>query len=798
MVLSKVIISRIEDALKKNPQGMNVVQIARETKINRNTVGRYLENLLVSGDVEMRRFGMEKIYRLAQRVPLSNLLSISSALVVQMDSNLRIIHANEPFLELIGSDSKNLLGKNIEFTPVALVFDELFEGFIENIKEGVAGKAWKGEFVLGTKDIDLFCRIEPTVFDYGRMGVTVILEDITARKKAEYALQESESTTRALINAPSDSVIVLDTRGIILALNEIAASRFGKQADELIGVLADDLLPQELAQMRRKLTIPVLEKRELVRYEDERDGKSYDTVTYPIVKETGEVERIVIISRDITERKRSERELRESEDRYRTLVEISPDAVFLHQDGKIIYANSAAIRLLGGSHPVNVVGKNVLDFIQPEFRDAVRKNIEKDLSGELSPLMELPMVRLDGTPVLVEGRGVKTIINGKPVIQVALTDITERKHAEELLRESEKRLRLILDSTDDMVIMQDPEGRYLYFNPAARYGISVEEMIGQTPYDFLDRMTADLLVERVKNVAKTGQRIRKDTPIEWKGQTLWFSDSLSPVKEAQGTITAVVTVSQNITERKHAEDALRESEEKYRNLVNRANDIICVVQDGIIKMSNARLAELWGGSAEEITGRSFADFIHPDALPDIMDNYNRRISGESFPSVYETIFQKKDGSRSFVELNAGIIRYEGRSADLLIIRDINDRKKSEEALIQSERRFRTLITALGDIAWETDAEARFVYVSPGVETTLGYQPDDLIGHTPFEFLRPETIQPNRSKFRTALENHEKFVLHTSTWIHKDGHEVILESNAIPKYDGNGSFSGFIGMDRKRL
>jgi PAS domain S-box-containing protein len=797
MVSSRVIISRIEDTLKKNPQGMNVIQIARETRINRNTVGRYLENLLVSGEVEMRRFGMEKIYGLAQRVPLSNLLSISSSLVVQMDSNLRIIYANEPFLELIGTDSKNLLGKNIEYTPVAMVFDEIFKGFIENIKEGVTGKEWTGEFVLGTKDIDLFCRIAPTVFNYGRKGVTVILEDITARKHAEDALRESEATTRALMNAPSDSVILIDTNGIILALNEIAASRLGKRADELVGVLADDLLPKELARTRRTLMIPVLEKKEMVRYEDERNGAWYDTVAYPIVRESGEVERVVIISRDITERKRSERELQESEDRYRTLVEISPDAVFLHQEGNIIYANPASIGLLGASHPDEIIGKNVLEFIQPEFRIAVRKNIEKDLSGEITLPMELPMFRIDGTPVLVEGRGVKTTIHGKPAIQVALTDITERKHREDELQESEKRLRLILDSTDDLVIMQDAEGRYLYFNPAARYGVSVEEMIGLTPHDFLDRMTADLLVERVKNVVKTGQRIRQETPIEWKGQTLWFSDSLSPVKDEQGTITAVVTVSQNITERKHAENALRESEEKYRNLVNRANDIICVVQDGIVKMRNARLAELWGGSDQEITGRSFADFIHPDALPDIMDKHNRRISGESFPSVYETIFQKKDGSRSVVELNAGIISYEGRPADLVIVRDINDRKKAEEALIRSERRFRTLITAIGDIAWETDAEARFVYVSQQVETTLGYRPDELIGHTPFEFLRHDTIQPNRIKFRTALENHEKFILHTSNWIHKDGHEVILESNAIPKFDGNGSFSGFIGMDRKR-
>ena len=151
MVLIKDITSKIKDILNKNPQGMTITQIAQKTRINRNTVGRYLENLLVSGQVEMHRFGMKKIYALSQRVALSSILSISSELVVQMDSSLRIIYANEPFLNLVGSDNNHLIGKNIEYTPVSMVFDELFEGFIENIKEGVLGKEWSGEFVLRYK-----------------------------------------------------------------------------------------------------------------------------------------------------------------------------------------------------------------------------------------------------------------------------------------------------------------------------------------------------------------------------------------------------------------------------------------------------------------------------------------------------------------------------------------------------------------------------------------------------------------------------------------------------------------------
>ena len=550
MVLKKEITFQIKDILKKNPQGMSITKIVNALGMNRNTAGRYLENLLVTGQVEMRRFGMAKIYMLSQRVPLSAVLSISSELVIQLDNNLRIIFTNEPFLDLIGAYEKDILGKNIEYTSVAIVFEDTFSFFLEKIREGLNGKEWSGEVALSVKDILFSCRIAPTVFEDGRKGVTVIFEDISSRKKAEQkveeserqfrllaensldmigrittdythsyvspayttslgylpeeiigkgweifihpedvhsmeaigkaltpqnssatfrvrakhkdghyiwiearvkaifdektrklseyyavtrditeskqaemALLESEATARALINAPTDSVILLDRRGIILALNDTAAGRFGRQGDEVVGTLVDVLLPEEVAQSRRSLIFEVLVTKKMVRFEDERDGKWYDTVAYPILSETGEVTRIAVIARDISDRKKAEDALRESEERYRQLVDISPDAVFIHKEGKIIFINPAALNLLGATHSAEIIGKKVLDFIQPEFRAAVMKNIEKDLGGEITPSMELHMLRVDGKSIIIEGRGVRTFIDGKPAIQVALREL---------------------------------------------------------------------------------------------------------------------------------------------------------------------------------------------------------------------------------------------------------------------------------------------------------------------------------------------------------------------------------------
>ena len=212
MDIQKIICNQIEDLLQKNPQGLNITGICRAVHIPRNTAIQHLEHLLQSGRLEVRRLGRSRIYMLPRRVPLSPVLSISSDSVILLDYFLRIIFANEPFLNLVGTNSKKLVGKNIENTPIAQVFDESFAQFIEKLNDGIAGKEWSGEIEISAKHIILFCRIVPIVFDDGGWGVSVILEDITERKLAERALRESEATARALINAPTDSVILVDAQ----------------------------------------------------------------------------------------------------------------------------------------------------------------------------------------------------------------------------------------------------------------------------------------------------------------------------------------------------------------------------------------------------------------------------------------------------------------------------------------------------------------------------------------------------------------------------------------------------------
>jgi PAS domain S-box-containing protein len=263
----------------------------------------------------------------------------------------------------------------------------------------------------------------------GRVSsVLGVSRDITDRKLAEQALQESESTARALLNAPTDTIILLDSRGVILDLNETAVLRLGRRREDLVGILSYTVLPTDLAQERMRRISEVMSTGKPIRFIDVHGATWFDNVVYPIPDNLGNVARLAVIARDITDQKNTEGALRESEERYRKLVEISPNAVLLHRDGKIIYANQALARILGAECADALIGRDIMDLIHTACRDVIRTNIAHDLAGMSTPFMELQMVRSDGTLITVQGQGVGISIDGKPAVLVAIRDVAQPPH----------------------------------------------------------------------------------------------------------------------------------------------------------------------------------------------------------------------------------------------------------------------------------------------------------------------------------------------------------------------------------
>ena len=261
--------------------------------------------------------------------------------------------------------------------------------------------------------------------------------------------------------------------------------------------------------------------------------------------------------------------------------------------------------------------------------------------------------------------------------------------AEEALRESDKFLRQIIDLVPHFVFAKDEESRFLLMNKAIAeaYGTTVEEGLGKTDTDFSATPEEarhfhedDLAVIR-EGKPKT---IPAEPITDSQGNVRFLHTTKIPFHFGPDRTPSILGVAVDITDLKRSEQKLQESEEKYRNFVERAHDGIAVIQDGIVRYLNPVLADFFGGPIEEIIGTDFTLYVHPDELRKLRDNYMRRMEGLPVPSTYDTILRGADGHPIPVEVNAARIQYGGKPADLVIIRDTRERRKGEEAVARRD------------------------------------------------------------------------------------------------------------------
>jgi PAS domain S-box-containing protein len=273
----------------------------------------------------------------------------------------------------------------------------------------------------------------------GRMG------RITGRKRSEEALQASEEQFRLVTDAVPVLISYVDSQQRYRFNNEAYEEWFGRTRAESYGEHVKDVLGDSAYEAIREHIESALSGKE-VAFEDRvpyRDGGArHVSATYvPDITDEGEVRGFVALVRDITKRKQAEEALRESEERYRDVVEWSPFAMVVHSDEKMVFVNSAAVRLFGAAAPDHIVGKPIWDFVHPDDHKAVRKRMRGARPRRKKvDLVEEKLVRLDGQVVDVEMAAIPVTYQGKAARQVVLRDITERKQMEEALQDARDEL----------------------------------------------------------------------------------------------------------------------------------------------------------------------------------------------------------------------------------------------------------------------------------------------------------------------------------------------------------------------
>jgi PAS domain S-box-containing protein len=376
-----------------------------------------------------------------------------------------------------------------------------------------------------------------------------------------------------------------------------------------------------------------------------------------------------------------EKALRESEARYRSLVESSPDGILVHRNGRFLFANSVALKMYGADTLEQLQTKTVPDLIHPDDRDAIKARMQMALVEQKVPLRETKMMSLDGRVIPVETVGSMVDFQGEPAVQIIIRDITERKQSEESLRESEERFRAIISSTPDHILVQDRELRYTFVvNP--QLGMSEQDMIGKTDFDFLLKEDAETLTRIKRQVLETGKPIHLEMPVTSpQGSQQFFNGSYIPKFDSQGQIDGLIGYFRNVTELIQAGEALRESEEKYRTIVETANEGIWITgpkRETIL--INQRMAEMLGCTIEEMIGRTPSEYLDEDQERLALKVRDQLKAGKETHEEFK--LHRKDGSILWVISNATpMYDSEGHfKGTLSMLSDITKRKHAEEDL----------------------------------------------------------------------------------------------------------------------
>ena len=500
----------------------------------------------------------------------------------------------------------------------------------------------------------------------------------------------------------------------------------------------------------------------------------------------------------------------ESENIYKKLVEASLQGIVIAQGipPRLDYANPAISKMLGYSSDelTSFTFEQIKKVVHPDDRSDLFGQYENHLEGKpVRPNYEVRIIRKDGNIVWLEVSATRIEYNGEPAVLATFIDITERKRAEELVRESEERYRSILENIAEGYYEVDLAGNFTFFNVSVCHllGYSKEELMGMNNRQYMDQENAKKLYQTFNEVYRTGVTanvfdwviIRKD------GTKRHVESSISLIKNPAGQPVGFRGIVRDITERKRAEEALSISEERYRTLVEESFDGIWIQKRAKIAFANRRLYEMLGYEQGELEGHDHWIVYHPDYQALTRERAQARMRGESVPSTYEVKFLRKDGSSFWGEINAKAITLSGEPGIQVWARDINERKQAEKALKESEEKFRFLTEKMADMVWTMDLNFHTTYVSPSIEKMLGFTPEERKMQSLEQMLPPESLKKTQALFREELERQkregidpDRSITVEIEYYRKDGSTVWVENNIKGIYDAD-KWVGIYGVSR---
>jgi PAS domain S-box-containing protein len=500
---------------------------------------------------------------------------------------------------------------------------------------------------------------------------------------------------------------------------------------------------------------------------------------------------------DITERKQLEKARRESEEKYGNLFQHCNDAILIHDlEGNILDVNRRTLQMFDCSKS-EICGVKIQDLHPPEDQEKAGRAFET-IARDGVVNFEISFVKKNDEVFPAELSSSMLEVQGQKVIQGIVRDITERKNAERALRRSEEQHRSLVENINEVIFTLDTKGRFTYISPV------MERVLGYTPADitgkpfdcFVHPDDAAGFLVKLEQSLNGAVQTHELKVLSKDGKTHHVRVSSRPLYH-DDRLAGFTGIMADETEAKRAGAVIREKEEMYETLVRTTTDAVTVTDlQGTITEVSPRAVQLYGyDKPEDLVGMSGFDLIAPEDQGKALSNLKRTLK-EGFIRLAEHTFLRKDGTRFVGEMDAAVIKDAdgGPRGFISTTKDVTERRRAEDALKRSERRFRDIAEHASEWIWEVDTNGIYTYSSPVVKRILGYEPEEILGKHFYDLFPPEGRAEARERAFDIFATKQPFRDHLNRNIHKDGHEVVLSTSGVPILDDDGSLMGYRGAD----
>ncbi len=652
---------------------------------------------------------------------------------------------------------------------------------------------------------------------------------ILMRRKTEAILRESEEKLKSTLASMDDLVFVLDKEGVLESFYQPSdESRMYVSTEQFLGRSYKEIMPPQVVEIFDDAINKVTRTGEVQRVYYEvgilEERKCFSAHVSMRKDGAGGAAGFTVVSRDVTERIRTEEILRERQARLDSIIRVAPTGIGVVVDRILTEVNDRICEMTGYTRE-ELLGKSTR-ILYPTNKDFNFVGTEKyrQIHEEGVGAVETRWQRKDGTviDIFLSSTAIVPGDLSAGVIFTAL-EISERKQAEESLLKSEAKYRTLTEKMNDMVWMADMDLKITYMSPSVikilgytpqeRLGHSVMETL--TPESYAQAL--DLLSRERRREKEEGVDPDRSVTVEMEyyhkdGSTVWLENVLSGIRDETGKLIGIHGVSRDITGRKQAEEELLKSEAKYRFLTEKTNDIIWMTDlDFHVTYISPSIEKVLGFTIEERLRQDPRTMMTHESHEKAKDILMYELTHDQDVGVdpdrtitCEVENYHKNGSIVWTENVVSAIRDEtGRITGLHgVSRDITERKRTEEELQKSEAKYRFLTEKMNDMIWTVDLNFKTTYVSPSIEKVLGFTVEERLRQDPLEMITPESYANTQAILRKELERDQeegvdpdRMITFEMECYHKDGSTVWTENVVSAIRDENGHIIGIHGVSR---